>query len=62
MKVLSHTTRAPTRCAASETACKSVTIMTGFVGVSKKTIRVFSWTAASTFDTSEVSTNENSML
>src|SRR5216110_2653506 len=34
-----------------ETACRSVTIITGLVGVSTKTIRVFSLIAASTFVT-----------
>jgi hypothetical protein len=54
--VLSQTTRAPARWATSETACKSVSIITGLVGVSTKTIRVVSRRAASTFEASEVST------
>ena len=56
MKVLSQTTRAPAAWAMSETALRSVIIITGLVGVSTKTIRVFGLSAASTLSGSVVST------
>ena len=62
MKVLSQTTRAPARCAISLTSFRSVTIITGLVGVSRNTILVFGLIAASTLSGSEVSTKSNSML
>jgi hypothetical protein len=60
MNVLSTATRMPRRCARSLTAAMSVSCMSGFVGVSTNTMRVFGVNAASIGPVSVASTNVNS--
>ena len=62
MNVLSQTTRALAPWATSETAFKSVTIITGLVGVSTKTMRVLSLIAASTLLTSDINPSRHGEL
>ena len=60
--VIANDTSAGTMCDIRLPLAESVTIITGFVGVSTNTILVFGLKAASTLCASEVSTKSNSML